>query len=83
MQLLVRTPFFGGGHKLSGLDPNALGAVFAARSQFRAPAGAGKGRERRSRGEAAKRQTIAERKLVQENQLASRDTNTTNGEGDA
>ena len=29
------------------------------------------------------RQTIAERKLAQENQLASRDTNTTNGEGDA
>ena len=82
MQLLVRTPFFGGGHKLSGLDPNALGAVFTARSHFRAPTG-GKGRANRSRGEAAKRQTIAERKLAQENQIASRDTNTTNGEGDA
>ena len=81
MQLLVRTPFFGGGHKLSGLDPNALGAVYAARASFRTPAASG--RVKRSRGEAAKRQTIAERKLAQENQLASRDTSTTNGEGDA
>ena len=82
MQLLVRTRFFGGGHKLSGLDPNALGAVFTARSRFRTPE-ATKGRANRSRGEAAKRQTIAERKLAQENQLAASDTNTTNGEGQA
>ncbi len=31
MQLLARTRFFGGGHKLSGLDPEALGAVYRSR----------------------------------------------------
>ncbi|NHI17132.1 protein translocase subunit SecD [Microbacterium excoecariae] len=78
MQLLVRTRFFGGGHPLSGLDPAALGAVYRGRARFRtAPATA---RSQRSRGEAAKRQTIAERKLAE--QLQAQDTTTPSGEGE-
>lgn len=70
MQLVARTRFFGSGHPLSGMDPHALGAVYRGRAQFRAPVAAGgrTGAERRavrSRGEAAKRQTIAERKLAE------------------
>ncbi len=70
LQLLARTRFFGGGHPLSGLDPEALGAVYRGRAQFRAPVAAtGKTaaarRASRSRGEAERRQTIAERKLAQ------------------
>ncbi|PZU46166.1 MAG: protein translocase subunit SecD [Microbacterium sp.] len=71
MQLLARTRFFGGGHPLSGLDPEALGAVYRGRAQFREPvaAGATKGgaakRASRSRGEAERRQTIAERKQAE------------------
>ncbi|MDL9979753.1 protein translocase subunit SecD [Microbacterium sp. ASV49] len=67
MQLLARTRFFGSGHKLSGLDPDALGAVYRGRAEFRAPvASVSKGRVARSRGEAERRQTIAERKQAQE-----------------
>ncbi|GAA3771914.1 protein translocase subunit SecD [Microbacterium kribbense] len=66
MQLVARTRFFGEGHRLSGMDPEALGAVYRGRAQFRAPAIEGPGgaarRTARSRGEAQRRQTIAERK---------------------
>ncbi|MBF4560917.1 protein translocase subunit SecD [Microbacterium sp. VKM Ac-2870] len=71
LQLLARTRFFGGGHPLSGLDPDALGAVYRGRAQFRSPveAGTAKGaaarRTARSRGEAERRQTIAERKQAE------------------
>ena len=70
LQLLARTRFFGGGHPLSGLDPEALGAVYRGRAQFRAPVEAGgrsaaQRRAAKSRGEAERRQTIAERKLAQ------------------
>ena len=70
MQLLARTKFFGSGHRLSGLDPEALGAVYRGRAQFRAPAAANArtqaGRKAsRSRGEAERRQTIAERKQAE------------------
>ncbi|PRY70354.1 preprotein translocase subunit SecD [Glaciihabitans tibetensis] len=60
LQLMAQTRFFSSGHKLSGLDPDALGAVYRGRAQFRSPAitkttpGATR--------EAARRQTIAERK---------------------
>jgi preprotein translocase subunit SecD len=70
MQLLARTRFFGGGHPLSGLDPTALGAVYRGRAQFREPVttnattGAGR-RAEKSRGEAVRRQTIAERKQAE------------------
>ncbi|BDV30609.1 protein translocase subunit SecD [Microbacterium terricola] len=67
MQLLARTRFFGSGHPLSGLDPTALGAVYRGRAQFRAPSAAApktaaERRNAKSRGEAERRQTIAERK---------------------
>ncbi|MCW3494534.1 protein translocase subunit SecD [Microbacterium sp. SSM24] len=70
MQLLARTKFFGGGHPLSGLDPTALGAVYRGRAQFRAPVAAtsttAAGRRAgKSRGEAERRQTIAERKQAE------------------
>jgi len=83
MQLLARTRFFGGGHPLSGLDPEALGAVYRGRAQFREPvaAAAGKGaaarRTSRSRGEAERRQTIAERKQAE---LSASTRNTTEGD---
>lgn len=82
LQLLARTRFFGGGHPLSGLDPEALGAVYRGRAQFRAPVDAGgrtasQRRASRSRSEAERRQTIAERKLAQQ----SSDTRSTT-EGD-
>ncbi|MEV7630811.1 protein translocase subunit SecD [Microbacterium sp. NPDC089318] len=68
MQLLARTRFFGGGHKLSGLDPQALGAVYRGRAQFRDVRIGSSGRAARNRGaraEAEKRQTIAERKRAE------------------
>ncbi len=65
MQLLARTRFFGGGHRLSGLDPKALGAVYRGRAQFRAPAVAA-GKKSRSAGEAQRRQTIAERRAAEQ-----------------
>lgn len=60
LQLLATTRFFASGHPLSGLDPNALGAVYRGRAQFRTPAPS-KNKTGATR-EAARRQTIAERK---------------------
>lgn len=68
MQLLARTEFFGGGHKLSGLNPDALGAVYRGRARFREAQIGSTGRAARNkgaRGEAEKRQTIAERKRAE------------------
>ncbi|WP_341954762.1 protein translocase subunit SecD [Salinibacterium sp. TMP30] len=63
LQLLATTRFFASGHPISGLDPKALGAVYRGRAQFRTPV-ATKGTAGASR-EAARRQTIAERKAVE------------------
>ena len=65
LQLLARTRFFGDGHKLSGLDPRALGAVYRGRAQFQAPADVAARKQASSGKEAAKRQTIAERKAAE------------------
>ncbi|MGM1016350.1 MAG: protein translocase subunit SecD [Actinomycetota bacterium] len=68
MQILARTRFFGGGHPLSGLDPQSLGAVYHTRSEYRTveKSTVGRGaRNSRSRGEADRRQTIAERKRAE------------------
>ncbi|MGY4857001.1 protein translocase subunit SecD [Cryobacterium sp. AP23] len=65
LQLLARTKFFGDGHKLSGLDPRALGAVYRGRAQFQAPAEVAARKQASSSKEAAKRQTIAERKAAE------------------
>ncbi|WP_066038714.1 protein translocase subunit SecD [Herbiconiux solani] len=66
MTLLAELPFFRDGHKLSGLDPRALGAVYRGRAQFRAPsASVSAAKKGSSSREAAKRQTIAERKAAE------------------
>ncbi|NYE20416.1 protein translocase subunit SecD [Microbacterium immunditiarum] len=83
MQLLARTRFFGEGHPLSGMDPEALGAVYRGRAQFRSPVIAPKSsadrRAARSRGEAARRQTIAERKQAELAAAAAQDAKRTPG----
>jgi preprotein translocase subunit SecD len=63
LQLLSRTEFFAGGHRFSGLDPKALGAVYRGRAQFRAPVAA-TGKTSKAAREAVRRQTIAERKAA-------------------
>jgi preprotein translocase subunit SecD len=65
LQLIARRPFFAEGHRFSGLDPRALGAVYRGRGSFRAPVAA-TGAVLRSRGEAVRRQTIAERKAAEQ-----------------
>ena len=67
LTLLSRTKFYREGHPASGLDPRQLGAVYRGRAQFRAPVitdsrGA---RSQKSRKEAERRQTIAERKAAE------------------
>jgi preprotein translocase subunit SecD len=63
LQLLASTRFFSSGHPLSGLDPNALGAVYRGRAEFRFTQEA---RRAGASREAARRQTIAERKAAAE-----------------
>ncbi|HKT57392.1 MAG TPA: protein translocase subunit SecD [Microbacterium sp.] len=88
MQLVARTRFFGSGHPLSGMDPQALGAVYRGRAQFRAPVlqdtvGGAARKAERSRGEAARRQTIAERKYAEEQAAkGGRDTAVATKDGD-
>ncbi|MET0955419.1 MAG: protein translocase subunit SecD [Cryobacterium sp.] len=65
LQLLARTKFFGDGHKLSGLDPRALGAVYRGRAQFQPAAEVASRKASSSSKEAVKRQTIAERKAAE------------------
>ena len=72
LQILARRPFFADGHRLSGLDPRALGAVYRGRGQFRAPAGVDGARSKRSVGEAQRRQTIAERKAAEAQSAGTR-----------
>jgi preprotein translocase subunit SecD len=64
LRLLATTRFFGQGHRLSGLDPVALGAVYRGRAQFRARV-VEQGKDAASTREAQKRQTIAERKAAE------------------
>lgn len=84
MQILARTRFFGNGHPLSGMDPEALGAVYRGRTEYRAVAPASQGkaaRAGRSRGEAERRQTIAERKRAEAQATADQGASR-NGEND-
>lgn len=69
MTLLAETRFFSSGHRLSGLDPRALGAVYRGRAQFKEPASTtlSKGKRETATREAARRQTIAERKAAEAN----------------
>ncbi|RWZ61416.1 protein translocase subunit SecD [Labedella populi] len=78
MQLLAQTRFFSSGHKLSGLDPKALGAVYRGRAQFRAPTETVRQAKLASSSrEAQRRQTIAERKLAEAQQTSSSATTAT------
>ncbi len=68
MQILARTRFFGQGHTLSGMDPKALGAVYHTRTEYRTVQTGSEGKAAktaRSRREAERRQTIAERKRAE------------------
>ncbi|MFP7760529.1 protein translocase subunit SecD [Marisediminicola sp. LYQ134] len=65
MQLLARTRFFSSGHRWSGLDPHALGAIYRGRAQFRTPVAATTKKPTGSTREAARRQSIAERKAAE------------------
>lgn len=68
MQILARTEFFGNGHPLSGLNAESLGALHRGQVQYRQASTGPTGRAARNkgaRGEAEKRQTIAERKRAE------------------
>ena len=72
LQLLAQTRFFSSGHKLSGLDPTALGAVYRGRAQFRSPTETVRQAKLASSSrEAQRRQTIAERKLAESQKTSS------------
>lgn len=68
MQMLAHTRFFGGGHKLSGLDPSLLGVepLYQGAGRIRefkpVPTVARAKKNQKSSKEAARRQTIAERR---------------------
>ncbi|GAA2085224.1 protein translocase subunit SecD [Pseudolysinimonas kribbensis] len=62
LRLLATTRFFSSGHPLSGLDPNALGAVYRGRAEFHFSEDA---RRSGASREAGRRQTIAERKAAE------------------
>ena len=78
LQLLATTKYFSSGHRLSGLDPNALGAVYRGRAQFRTPAVSVKSGASK---EAARRQTIAERKAAELAGTSANKTSTTKVDG--
>jgi preprotein translocase subunit SecD len=65
LQLLAKTTFFNSGSALSGLDPQALGAVYRGAAQFRKPVSVSVGKAATAGKEAARRQTIAERKAAE------------------
>jgi preprotein translocase subunit SecD len=65
LQLMSKTNFFANGHKLSGLDPRALGAAYRGRAQFAPSSSVSSGKLAKASKEALKRQTIAERKAQQ------------------
>ncbi len=64
LALLAQTNFFASGHRLSGLDPMALGAVYRGRAQFAPSKEVRAAKIASASKEAAKRQTIAERKAA-------------------
>ena len=64
LQLLAQTRFFSSGNPWSGLDPNALGAVYRGRAEFRKPSPLPARKAARAE-EAQRRQTIAERKAAE------------------
>jgi preprotein translocase subunit SecD len=65
LRLLARTKFFGEGHRLSGLDPKALGAVYRGRASFRTADTVSPTKRTQAGREAQRRQSIAERKAAE------------------
>lgn len=74
--MLARTKFFGGGHKLSGFDPERLGrsVVYAGRGRLRTEPG-----PRPSTGEGRRRTTIAERREAERVARLKEDSGSPNG----
>jgi preprotein translocase subunit SecD len=71
LQLLAKVNFFSSGHPWSGFDAKALGAAtYVGRGQFRTSNAIPASKVAMASKEAAKRQTIAERKAA-ENAAAS------------
>ena len=64
VQLLARNKFFASGHRFSGFDLSAKAASYAGRGEFRVANQLAAGKVEKSSKEAAKRQTIAERKAL-------------------
>lgn len=68
LQLLAKVNFFSTGHPWSGFDSKALGATgYVGRGQFRTAKSVPATKAAQASKEAAKRQTIAERKAAQNN----------------
>ena len=68
LQLLAKVNFFSSGHPWSGFDSKALGATsYIGRGQFRTAKSVPATKAAQASKEAAKRQTIAERKAAQNN----------------
>lgn len=65
LQLISRRKYFSEGHRFSGLDPRALGAVYRGRATFREPTPVVVGKAVGASKEAHRRQTIAERKAAE------------------
>jgi preprotein translocase subunit SecD len=65
LQLISRRKYFSEGHRFSGLDPRALGAVYRGRATFRDPSAVSSNKRAAVSKEAQKRQTIAERKAAE------------------
>jgi preprotein translocase subunit SecD len=78
LQLLATTKFFNSGNAWSGLDPQALGAVYRGAAQFRKPVTVSTGKAAAASKEAARRQTIAERKAAE---LAAASTSSSSKSG--
>jgi preprotein translocase subunit SecD len=66
LQLLARTRLFTSGHALTGLDGSGLGAVYRGRGEFRVDDSVSKAKRVSIARESSKRQTIAERKALED-----------------
>ncbi len=66
LQLLARTRLFTSGHALTGLDGSGLGAVYRGRGEFRVDDSVTKAKRVSIARESSKRQTIAERKALED-----------------
>jgi preprotein translocase subunit SecD len=66
LELLAKTKFFSSGHPWSGFDSKALGATsYVGRGSFRVAGSVPAGKAAKASKEAAKRQTLAERKAAE------------------